>query len=272
MLSVNVYQTLEKKDSETFIQKIYNPDLVCLNELITFRDEDLKIRNGKYTEWFDDGNLYREGFYENDQKNDVWKFYHIHKGYLEEEGKYLQDKKEGLWKKYDEEQNVILEKNYEADKLNGDFIYYNDEGDVIYTAQYENDDLVSEEIIDAEQYDKYRERTARELPYFSEACKLISDDDESRDCDNTELLNYLYSKIVYPRKDRKSRVQGRAIFTFTIDKKGKVKDIVTKRGVSKGIERLVRVHLFEMPNWEAGVVNGEAVCVHYILPVRFKLE
>ena len=66
--------------------------------------------------------------------------------------------------------------------------------------------------------------------------------------------------------------EGRVVVKFVIDAEGKVTDPVVMRGVSPSLDAEALRVVGEMPRWEPGRANGEAVSTQYVLPVAFKLS
>lgn len=86
------------------------------------------------------------------------------------------------------------------------------------------------------------------------------------------LMDFLRKNIKYPPIARENGVEGRVLISFVVDKNGKIKDIVVKRGIGSGCdEEAIRV-VKTMPEWKPGRQNGKAVNVMYNLPISFKLQ
>ncbi len=87
----------------------------------------------------------------------------------------------------------------------------------------------------------------------------------------TELLNYLKTKIHYPEKARELGVQGKVIVQYTINKEGKVINASVVKGMNNACDvEAIRV-VNGMPNWIPGRQNREAVDVQLYLPIVFSL-
>jgi len=90
---------------------------------------------------------------------------------------------------------------------------------------------------------------------------------------NEEMYKYISKNLNYPKKAREAGVEGKVIFQFVVDKKGKIKNI-EQLGKKLGAgcdEEALRV-IRNMPNWTAGTQNGRAVNVLFTLPFRFALN
>lgn len=87
------------------------------------------------------------------------------------------------------------------------------------------------------------------------------------------LMKYLHDHIHYPTVAREDGIQGTVIVQFIIDPDGHLRNITTVgRWLGGGLEQeAVRV-VKTMPDWNAGVQNGQKVAVQYSLPIRFVLQ
>jgi protein TonB len=87
-----------------------------------------------------------------------------------------------------------------------------------------------------------------------------------------EMMQYISSHIRYPELAKESNVQGTVYITFVVNKNGEITDIETKRGIGSGCEEEAMRVVKSMPHWSPGLMNGNAVRVQYILPVKFSLR
>ena len=86
------------------------------------------------------------------------------------------------------------------------------------------------------------------------------------------LMRYLQENIKYPPEAAKNDIEGRVIVQFIIDKTGQVGDVKVVRPISEELDaEAVRV-VKNLPKFEPGRQDGEAVAVWYTLPISFKLQ
>ena len=88
----------------------------------------------------------------------------------------------------------------------------------------------------------------------------------------TAMMQFIGSHIHYPEFAKESNVQGTVYITFVVNRNGEITDIETKRGIGSGCEEEAMRVVKSMPHWTPGLMNGNAVRVQYILPVRFSLR
>ena len=112
------------------------------------------------------------------------------------------------------------------------------------------------------------------MPYIKK-CKN-TDAKAQQDCSNKELMTFVYTNVKYPKAAQKAGVQGMAVVSFTVSKKGKVTalKVVKDPGSGLGDAALVAVQALADSDlaWEPGRDKGKKVAVEMKLPVRFKLE
>jgi TonB family protein len=89
---------------------------------------------------------------------------------------------------------------------------------------------------------------------------------------NDALMKFLASNMHYPEKAQKDKVSGMVVVSFVIDKAGKVKNAVVKRGVSPELDQEALRIVNAMPAWKPGSVNGQPIESEFTLPIRFALN
>ena len=86
------------------------------------------------------------------------------------------------------------------------------------------------------------------------------------------MMRYLQENIKYPPEAAKNNIEGRVIVQFIIDETGQVGEIKVVRPISEELDaEAVRV-VKNLPKFEPGRQDGEAVSVWYTLPIVFKLQ
>ena len=87
-----------------------------------------------------------------------------------------------------------------------------------------------------------------------------------------KLMEYLASSIQYPLECKESRIQGRVIVTFVVERDGSI----SQAKVAKSLDPLLDAEALRvvnaMPKWIPGRQNGVTVAVKYTIPVTFRLK
>lgn len=82
----------------------------------------------------------------------------------------------------------------------------------------------------------------------------------------------LVKNITYPRAAIESGTMGIVYVKFTIDKNGKTSNFHVDKPLGYGLdEESIRIVKLFSDNWLPGLLNGKAVDVEYIYPVKFTL-
>jgi len=86
------------------------------------------------------------------------------------------------------------------------------------------------------------------------------------------LARYFGRRMRYPKQALESKVEGRVIVRFIVDKNGKIKNPTVVSGIGYGCdEEAVRL-ITEMPAWRPGQQGGEKVDVYQQLAIKFELR
>jgi len=254
---------IEKKPDGTFIYKQFYPSTKTLTHYRTY-SQNFEHLDGLYKDWLDNGDLWKEGYYENGTMAGIWKIFHD--GKLSSYGKYEDGKKEGLWTDVDTLGNINTTCEYIANRQSGKFQEFDSLGVLINEGFKENGMIISQTKPDTAERFK-----VEKMPMFS-GCEAIQSPEKQQFCADKALLQFIYKNIGYPSFARKHGIEGTAIIRFVIEKNGRIVDIHPIRGVCKEIEaecvRLVR----KFPIWHAGKQDGESVRVQFNLPISFRLK
>ncbi len=235
----------EKKDS-IFIKKIINPDKLVKTHEIRFWDSNRIVKHGDYKEWYDNGNIWKQGKYIYGKKQGLWRYYsHSKKGKQVEVGIFIDDKKEGIWTWQKENTREITH-------------YKNGEKDGIYEC-YEKNLLVKKIIYKSDKVDSviFEDNMQKsEKPKFRTGEK--------------GLLEIITKKIDYPMYAEINGLQGKVIVNFAVEKDGSIGDIVVLRGVCKSLENKVVKEIKTLPRFKSpGKIGGKAVKMWFQLPIYF---
>lgn len=118
------------------------------------------------------------------------------------------------------------------------------------------------------------EGEVEQMPFIKK-CKN-SDAKVQQQCSNKELMTFVYTNVKYPKAAQKAGVQGMAVVSFKVSKKGKVTDIKVVKDPGSGLGDAALVAVQKMADsdlaWEPGRDKGKKVAVEMKLPVRFKLD
>jgi len=87
-----------------------------------------------------------------------------------------------------------------------------------------------------------------------------------------ELMKYIAEHVKYPVVAQENGIEGTVYIRFVVTKSGKVGETQVMKSADPLLdEEAVRV-VRSMPAWSPGKINGNAVNVWFIVPIKFKLE
>lgn len=115
-----------------------------------------------------------------------------------------------------------------------------------------------------------------QMPRFPGCEEYEGNNDAKKVCADQRLLAFIYDNIKYPSMARENNIEGTAVISFVINKKGLVEDIKVLRdpggGCGKEAARIIKMMNKMSENWTPGKQRGRAVKVRYNLPVKFRLN
>jgi protein TonB len=151
---------------------------------------------------------------------------------------------------------LALEINFVKGKKNGILNSYWENGKLRRTETYSNDTLIEGKCYNSE---------GKEIPHF-EFEKM-----PEFPGGNEKMYIFLGKEIKYPPKARESKISGKVILSFNLDKKGCISDIIVTDNPNDELSNeSIRV-IKKMPLWSPMLREGEPVRTKIILPIRFQL-
>ena len=269
LIDAYYHWSIEETSTGQYVYKQYFPENNQITKKQTYKDQKMKIRHGLHQKWTDEGILFSEGQYIDDQKSGEWKNYSFTKGKLYSYGNYTNGQKNGVWINLDTLGKKTSEYHFKNDKKHGTFKKYNKAGAVVQIGEYTNgEETLSKTLIDEPHQETFK--MVEVMPQFPGCESEIAD--KRKDCADREMLMFIYKNIKYPHFAREMGIEGTALMTFVIYKDGSVKEIKSINGICSPIrDECIRV-IELMPDWHAGLQNGEPVKVQFNLPIKFRLE
>jgi protein TonB len=113
-----------------------------------------------------------------------------------------------------------------------------------------------------------------QMPQFP-GCSETEQEAQAK-CSHKKFLTFIYENLKYPKEDADKGVEGLVLLNFVVTAKGKIKDISTKKSLSKACDaegmRVVELMNEKGVLWSPGIKDGKAVDVVLTLPLKFKLQ
>jgi protein TonB len=88
----------------------------------------------------------------------------------------------------------------------------------------------------------------------------------------TALYKYLQENIRYPRMAIEANIQGTVYIGFVVEKDGRLSGVRIERSPAPVLAEEASRVVSAMPDWSPGKQGGKTVRVHFVLPVRFRLQ
>lgn len=256
-----------------YLYKQYYPSNELLTLYASYQDAKGDILDGPYKKWYDNGNQWEEGNFENGNRQGQWKEYSYDSGHLSSEGSYDSNKKTGKWVGYNDRGDTTSIFHYKDGKYDGSFKVLNDDGSVSREGTYREGELLDEKVYTTKSNNTSEAlRMVETLPtYYSTKCEGLADT-ELKQCSDKEMLMQIYRNIRYPALAREKGIEGTAIIRFIIDKEGGINDITVLHGLCDPIKEECERVVQTLKKWNPGQQNGVPVRVQFMLPIKFRLE
>lgn len=202
---------------------------------------DENVKEGSYIVAFtyDTSRVIYSGFYKNNLKDSLWKYYSFNK--LAEMGPYKNDKKEGVWTMYNGDGNIQLKYDYSNKKL----LFYQ-------PSDYDSD------IFKIFKGDSVSMGILQQAPIYLNG--------------NLMLIHVIASNLHYPAIAKENQIQGNVIVSFRINSNGLTSDYKVVKHLQKDCDNeALRVIKLVSEGWLPGILDGKPVSVEYVIPVKFVL-
>ena len=140
---------------------------------------------------------------------------------------------------------------------NGKFINLNEQNDTILIEHFEMDKYVS---------------TSIPKTVFKDSIYTIVDELPKFPSKYGDLKNYISKHLTFPEVFAESCIQGKVYVKTVITSKGEIKNIEILRGVDPLLDNEALKVISRLPEFEPAKLNGKAVNVYFIIPVKFILQ
>lgn len=90
--------------------------------------------------------------------------------------------------------------------------------------------------------------------------------------DAYEFSRWVNMQLIYPEGAKARHAEGRVTISFTVNEKGKVKDVRILRGADPELDKEALRVVSMSPDWTPGRADGKPVPVTYTFPIIFQLR
>ncbi|MBI1838118.1 MAG: TonB family protein [Flavobacteriia bacterium] len=254
-----------KKSNAAYYRKLFNEnnfwyahDFYISGELqMTGRyvKKNLKIKDGDFTYYFEDGHKWYQISYKENLRNGKYQSWYEN-GSLKNKGEYLKDNKEGNWEEFYKDGKLRSNTNYVNNLYHGECTWFFENGQVSSLESYENGNLKTVEFWNEDGSDFIS------VPQIEIPAEFPGG--------QSELSAFLKDQVVYPNKALAKNIKGRVIIRFAINTEGEVTNIKVINSVHPILDsealRVVKL----LPNWEPAKVHNLPVYSYFSLPINFQ--
>jgi len=118
-------------------------------------------------------------------------------------------------------------------------------------------------------------KVVEEMPRFP-GCEDLETEAEKKSCADANMLDYIYTNLVYPAEAIEKKVNGGLVIQFVIETDGYISEINVVRGLGYGCDQAA-INIIESMNtlgeaWRPGYQRGKPVRVIFTLPIKFDTE
>ena len=93
----------------------------------------------------------------------------------------------------------------------------------------------------------------------------------SKDCFRQKMMEHIMQNFRYPEEAMKEGVEGRVLLTFTVMADGSVGNLQYESPDDRLSAEAVRI-IEALPDLEPARQDGQAVAMHFGVPITFKLQ
>lgn len=241
------YRTIQEAGEGFILREYYMPSgkVRLIAECLEY-EPDI-IYHGKVKHYYESGTLQKEGQYDDDYATGVFVEYY-ETGVIRQRKEYQSGDKELILQYYTPDGQEQLSN-----------------GNGLISTVVETGETSNSEIKDYILVNSYRVKAG-------DTVYTVVEKPAEYPGGMKAMMQYLQSTVRYPADARQSGIQGSVFTSFDVDKKGKISDLTTVKGVSPDIDAEAFRVITAMPPWQPAHVRGKAVKSRFVLPIKFKLS
>ncbi|MCD9018705.1 energy transducer TonB [Parachryseolinea silvisoli] len=207
--------------------------------------DEKHTQDGKTIQFYENGNIKREGFYKNNIPEGEF-IYYYENGKPRERVENIFDPKPRYLQAYDTQGHELLTDG------NGVMTDTNDAGEVIYS-----------------KVEAYNIKSCYKIKSAQDTVFLPIEQQAEYPGGMQAMMRFLSLNVKYPRAARKARTEGAVYASFVVGKDGVLQDFLIVKGIHPECDAEVIRILKLMNPWNPGIQRGQAVKSRFVLPVKF---
>ncbi|MFK8056470.1 MAG: energy transducer TonB [Saprospiraceae bacterium] len=259
------YHYVVARKGMKYVVRTFYPETGAVTGYFTYQDRGLKILDGPFGIYSDDGLGTTEGMYAENVLNGPWKT--TTGDQILAEGVYDMGLRIGEWKEHYTNGQLKSLFTFDGGEELGPYVRYDtlgvvlDKGNSILGERYTS-------LPPAEFEARRGNDIIDEFPCFGDCNPNLSIGERTR-MSGLAVSRYIQDSVRSPEIVALYGIEGRVNASVTIDVRGKVSDINIVNGLCQPIADECRRLINGMPDWRPGSKNGKPAEVKVLIPFAF---
>jgi bla regulator protein blaR1 len=114
-------------------------------------------------------------------------------------------------------------------------------------------------------------KTADDLPVYGDCAPSLTPE-QKQDCSYKNLMAFLVENLKYPADAKAEKVEGRVHVSFIIEEDGSARGVMIQKSLHPSCDKAVRDLMRLMGKWQPARIDGKAVPIQFVLPIKFSLS
>jgi protein TonB len=149
---------------------------------------------------------------------------------------------------------------------------------LVFTVSFsQNEEVITVKAVTASDVGERNDDIDFELPFAVvehvprfKACE-DSDNIDQRTCFQEKMAEHIKKTIKYSKEIKKTKVSGKVIILFVIDKSGNVVNVRSKGNNSLLVAEAERI-INKLPQFKPAMHRGKPVAMAYAVPINFEIQ
>ena len=259
------YHYVVSRHGMRYVVRTFFPETGALTSLRTFQDRGLKVLDGPFALYSDDGRAVTTGSYAEGELHGAWQA--ATEGQPLVAGTYDMGLRVGDWQEHYPNGQLKSSFTYDGGEELGPYVMYDttgvvlDKGNSILGERYT-------EMPPAEFEARRGRQVVDEFPCFGE-CSEAENLAARTEASGIAVSEYIRDHLTTPDVVKTYGIGGRVNASVLIDAEGNVADVNIVNGLCQPLADECRRILGDMPRWEPGKKNGKPAAVRVLVPVHF---